>query len=257
MGAGLVRSTDNFGTTGERPSHPELLDHLALQFVADGWSIKQLVRSLVLSRTYQLAASATPDAARLDPDNRFFTHAPRRRLEAEEIRDAMLWTSGKLNLDLGGPNFGPSPNTPPPASEYAFVYADTRRSVYTPAFRNRRLELFEAFDFADINAPISQRAVTTVAPQALFLMNHPFVHEQAKLAAERVLAEAAPDDATRIDRAYRRALGRPPTERERVLARQFVSDGEGGATAEGAARLEAWSQLHQALFASMDFRYLN
>lgn len=257
MGAGLVRSTDNFGTTGERPTHPELLDHLALQFVADGWSLKQLVRSLVLSRTYQLAATATPDAARLDPDNRFFTHAPRRRLEAEEIRDAMLWTSGKLNLDLGGPNFGPTPNTPPPASEYAFVYADTRRSVYTPAFRNRRLELFEAFDFADINAPISQRAVTTVAPQALFLMNHPFVHEQAKLAAERLLAETAPDDATRIDRAYHRALGRPPTERERLLARQFVSDGEGRATAEGAARLEAWSQLHQALFASMDFRYLN
>ena len=257
MGAGLVRSTDNFGTTGERPTHPELLDHLAQRFVSDGWSIKQLVRSLVLSRAYQLAATATPDAARLDPDNRFFTHAPRRRLEAEEIRDAMLWTSGKLNLDLGGPNFGSSPNTPPPASEYAFVYADTRRSVYTPAFRNRRLELFEAFDFADINAPISQRAVTTVAPQALFLMNHPFVHEQAKLAAERLLAEAALDDMARVERAYRRALGRPPTERERALARQFVSDGEGGATAEGAARLEAWSQLHQALFASMDFRYLN
>lgn len=257
MGAGLVRSTDNFGTTGEPPTHPELLDHLARAFVADGWSLKRLVRSVVLSRTYQLAATATPDAARLDPDNRFFTHAPRRRLEAEEIRDAMLWTSGQLDLAFGGPNFGPTPDAPPPASEYGFVYADTRRSVYTPAFRNRRLELFEVFDFADINAPISQRAVTTVAPQALFLMNHPFVHEQAKHAAERLLAEPAADDDARIERAYRRALGRPPTERERALARQFVNDGEGDATAEGAARLEAWSQLHQALFASVDFRYLN
>jgi hypothetical protein len=169
----------------------------------------------------------------------------------------MLWTSGQLDLAFGGPNFGPTPDAPPPASEYGFVYADTRRSVYTPAFRNRRLELFEVFDFADINAPISQRAVTTVAPQALFLMNHPFVHEQAKHAAERLLAEPAADDDARIERAYRRALGRPPTERERVLARQFVNDGEGDATAEGAARLEAWSQLHQALFASVDFRYLN
>ncbi len=250
MGAGLVRTVENFGTTGERPSHPELLDHLARQFVADGWSIKRLVRAIMLSRTYQLAATASPDAARLDPDNRLFSHANRRRLEAEEIRDAMLAVSGQLDLAFGGPNIG-TPGAAPVTSEYTYVFTDTRRSVYTPAFRNRRLELFEVFDFADINAPIGQRATTTVAPQALFLMNHPFVTEQAKLAARRTLAAAVPDEAGRIELAYRSALGRGPTARERALADEFLR------ALGGEAPVEGWAQLHQAIFASVDFRYLH
>ncbi len=250
MGAGLVRTVENFGTTGERPSHPELLDHLARQFTAGGWSIKQLVRAIMLSRTYQLAATASPDAARLDPDNRLFSHANRRRLEAEEIRDAILVVSGQLDLALGGPNIG-TPGAAPVASEYTYVFTDTRRSVYTPAFRNRRLELFEVFDFADINASIGQRATTTVAPQALFLMNHPFVTEQAKLAAQRTLAATAADEAARVELAYRTALGRGPTAKERLLASDFLR------AAGGDAPTEAWAQLHQALFASVDFRYLD
>ena len=250
MGAGIVRTVENFGTTGERPSHPELLDHLARQFVADGWSIKQLVRVIMLSRTYQLAATPSPDAALLDPDNRLFSHANRRRLEAEEIRDAILAVSGQLNLALGGPNIG-TPGGAPVNSEYTYVFTDTRRSVYTPAFRNKRLELFEVFDFADINSSIGQRATTTVAPQALFLMNHPFVAEQAKLAAQRTLAAKASDEAARLELVYRTALGRGPTEKERLLASDFLR------AASGDAPAEAWAQLHQALFASVDFRYLN
>ena len=254
MGAGLVRTVDNFGTTGERPSHPELLDHLAQQFVADGWSVKKLVRAIVLARTYQLAATPPADAARLDPDNRLFTHANRRRLEAEEIRDAMLAASGQLDFAIGGPNIV-GPAAAAVSGEYGYVFTDTRRSLYTPAFRNRRLELFEVFDFADINASMGQRASTTVAPQALFLMNHPFVIEQAKLAAKRTLGSGAADDSARLDRAYRVALGRVPTAKERARALQFVS----GATGEGAgeaARADAWAQLHQSLFACVDFRYL-
>ena len=254
MGAGLVRTVDNFGTTGERPSHPELLDHLAQQFVADGWSVKKLVRAIVLARTYQLAAAPPPDAARLDPDNRLFSHANRRRLEAEEIRDAMLAASGQLDFAIGGPNIA-GPAAAAVSGEYGYVFTDTRRSLYTPAFRNRRLELFEVFDFADINASIGQRAATTVAPQALFLMNHPFVIEQAKLAAKRTLGSGAADDSARLDRAYRVALGRVPTAKERALALQFVS----GASSEGTgevARADAWAQLHQSLFACVDFRYL-
>lgn len=250
MGAGLVRTVDNFGTTGDRPSHPELLDHLARQFVADGWSMKKLVRAIVLSRTYQLATTASPDATRLDPDNRLFSRANRRRLEAEEIRDAILAVSGQLDLTFGGPNIG-KPGAAPTTSEYTYVFTDTRRSVYTPAFRNKRLELFEVFDFADINASVGQRASTAVAPQALFLMNHPFVTEQAKLAATRTLAEKAADDAARIDQAYHTALGRAPTANERSLAQTFLR------TAGGDAPVEAWAQLHQALFASVDFRYLH
>ncbi|MSU47690.1 MAG: DUF1553 domain-containing protein [Opitutus sp.] len=258
-GAGLVRSIDNFGTTGERPSHPELLDYLARQFIADGWSVKKLVRAIVLSRTYQLATTGAAEAEQLDPDNRLFAHANRRRLDAEQIRDAILWTSGQLDLAFGGPNFSGAggANAAPPASEYGYVFTDTRRSVYTPAFRNRRLELFEVFDFADINAPIGQRAATTVAPQALFLMNHPFTIEQAKLAAQRALRLTDRDDAARIEEAYRVALGRAPTARERALALQFVGAASGTAGGGDDARLEVWAEFHQSLFACVDFRYLN
>ena len=254
MGAGLVRSVDNLGTTGDRPTHPELLDHLARQFVADGWSVKQLVREIVRSRAYGLATAGSAEASRLDPDNVLLSHAPRRRLDAEQIRDAILWAGGKLDRTVGGPNIsgGAAAN----ASEYGYVFTDTRRSVYTPAFRNRRLELFEVFDFADVNASIGQRSVSTVAPQALFLMNHPFVLDQARFAAERVLAVPLPDEATRIERAYRVALGRAPTPAELALAKDFLRTA-GGADARAEVRLEAWTELQQSIFSCVDFRYLN
>jgi len=254
MGAGLVRTVDNFGTTGELPSHPELLDHLTQRFVASGWSIKQLVRDIVGSRTYGLATTPTIEATQADPDNRLLSHARRRRLDAEQIRDAILWTGGNLDLTFGGPNLA-KPGAAAPTSEYGHVFTDTRRSVYTPAFRNRRLELFEVFDFADINASIGQRAVTTVAPQALYLMNHPFVIEQAKLAAVQTLRIEG-DDGARIDHAYRRTLGRLPTKAERALATRFVRGAEAG-SADEASRLEVWSQFQQSLLACVDFRYLN
>ena len=249
LGEGLVRSVDNFGTTGETPSHPELLDHLALRFTAGGWSVKTLVREIMLSRVYQLSSLPAAGASERDPDNRLLSHAKRRRLEAEEIRDALLLAAGRLDLARGGPNFGATT----PASEYGYVFTDVRRSVYTPAFRNRRLELFEVFDFADINAPVARRGATTVAPQALFMLNHPFVIEQARHAADRTRRETpeATDDA-RVAHAYRTVLGRQPRERERALALDFVA---GATTAE--AREAAWAQLHQALFASADFRYLD
>ncbi len=250
MGAGLVRSVDNFGVTGERPTHPALLDHLARRFVADGWSVKRLVRSIMLSRAYQLASAPAPESTRLDPDYRLFSHAKRRRLEAEEIRDTMLHAAGRLDLALGGPNIGSGRAAPGGAmatSEYGYVFTDTRRSLYTPAFRNARLELFEVFDFADINASVAQRHASVVAPQALYLMNHPFVIEQARQAAERSLREPAPDAAARVERAYRRIVGRAPTAREKDIALRHVAD----------SSVETWSELHQALFESIDFRYLN
>jgi hypothetical protein len=284
FGSGLVRTADNFGTTGEPPSHPELLDHLALRFIADGWSVKQLVKQIMLSQTYQLAsdvetlkrssveAGAVPDgsnasalerfnASTLDPENRLFWRQNRRRMEAEQLRDTILSVSGELKLDLGGPNIAgagkiDANTTAAQNTEYNYVFADTRRSVYTPAFRNRRLELFEVFDFGDINAPIGKRNASTVAPQALYLMNHPFVIEQARRAAERALAVPGLDDARRISRAYRVALGRLPAPRERELARQFVTV-EASEGPNEAQRLEAWAQLYQSLFACVDFRYIN
>ena len=259
MGTGLVRTVDNFGTTGETPSHPALLDHLARQFVAEGWSMKKLVRSIMLSRTYQLATTSGGKTNQQDSENRFLARANRRRLDAEQIRDAILWTSGELKLDIGGPNIGSGPTGAanlPVNAEYGYVFTDTRRSVYTPAFRNQRLELFEVFDFADINAPIGQRNVSTVAPQALYLMNHPFVIEQAKHAAKRALAAGDRTDDARIVEAYRTALGRPPTAREHDLAKNFLAAGEKPAGAP-APRLDQWAQFYQALLACVDFRYLN
>jgi hypothetical protein len=269
FGAGLVRTMDNFGTTGELPSHPELLDELAVQFMADGWSIKTLVRRIVLSHVYQLATAPTgtsPDetgrerrARAADPENRLLWKMNRRRLDAECIRDTILCLSGQLRQEMGGPSFPAAL-----ASDYGFQQTGTRRSVYEPVFRNELPELFEAFDFADPSMVVGRRSVSTVAPQALLLMNHPFIMEQARYAARRLLAEpevaSSQDDGdgenARITRAYRLVLGRPPREGERRIALKFLAQARGGPgsalNSEG-----AWAGLFQALFATIDFRYLD
>ena len=261
FGAGLVRTLDNFGTTGETPSHPELLDYLAVRFVEQGWSVKKLVREIVSSRTWQQAVAVNPKSEirnpqSADPDNRLLSHAHRRRLDAEQLRDTILAVSGELRLDLGGPNIAgageiDANDTGAQNIEYKYEFTDTRRSVYTPAFRNKRLELFEVFDFGDINATLGRRNVSTVAPQALYLLNHPFVLAHSRLAAQRALATTAPD-AERLTAAFHLALGRAPRERERSICERALAD----AGADGQQRLEAWSRLYQSLLGSLDFRYL-
>ena len=253
LGVGLVRTTDNFGTTGEAPSHPELLDYLAGRFKDEGWSVKKLVREIMLSRTYQLASSPKYEmrnAKSVDPENRLFWHANRRRLDAECIRDLILLVSGQLQPDLGGATIKPGT-----AADYGYKHTDTRRSLYAPVFRNALPELFEAFDFADPSMVTGRRNTSTVAPQALFLMNHPFILEQAKAAARRTLATDG-DDASRIEHAYRATHGRPPTKAEVKLVLGYVTLPSNGKELEG-ERLEAWAQFYQALFTSVGFRYLN
>jgi hypothetical protein len=245
FGSGLVRTTDNFGVTGETPSHPELLDHLATKFVADGWSVKKLVREIVLSQAYQQAA-VNEAATTADPENRLFGRANRRRLEAECIRDTMLAVSGQLSPERGGPTF---PATLAADYGYKDKTAATRRSVYLPAFRNAFPEALEAFDAADPSTVTGRRNTSTVAPQALFLLNHPFPAEQATHAATRLLAEDLKDDAARLARAYRRALGREPTAGEREVAGRFLGKNED--------RNAAWAAVFHALFASADFRYVD
>src|SRR5207249_37440 len=167
--------------------HPELLDYLAVRFVEEGWSVKKLVREIVLTRTWQM--SSTPDsqtakiAAKVDPENRLLWKANRRRLDAEAIRDTLLAVSGKLDPAMGGPTVRKGT-----AVERDYTFDDVRRSVYTPVFRNRMLELFEVFDFADPNVCMGKRNVSTVAPQALYLMNSPFVMDLAKGTAKRILS---------------------------------------------------------------------
>lgn len=242
FGAGLVRSPDNFGTTGDTPTHPELLDHLAREFMAHGWSVKRLVRELVLSRTFRQVSGPPPAG---DPDNRLLAVFPRRRLDAEALRDAMLAVGGRLRLDFaGGPAFDLRR-----AADYGFTTDEPVRSVYLPVFRNALPEFHTAFDFADPSMVVGARNVSTVAPQALLLLNHPFVREQAGAAAERLLALDLPDSETRLVHAYRLALGRGPSARERELTLAQLAGEPDEST--------AWTVVFHALFASLDFRHVH
>jgi hypothetical protein len=262
FGAGLVRTLDNFGTTGELPSHPELLDDLAVRFMQDGWSTKRLVRDIVLTRAYRMSAAANDQAVALDPENRLLWRMNRRRLDAESIRDAMLVVSSRLDPRIGGPNIQDSSvlahEKREVPTEYEYVFADFRRSVYTPAFRNRMHELFEVFDFADQSSAVAQRNVTTVVPQALLMLNNSLVMEYARAAAERALAASDLTDEQRIDLAFREALGRPPSHEEMAIALAAVAIPEQADTTAPTVdvRLAVWERLFQGLFGCMDFRYL-
>lgn len=261
FGAGIVRTTDNFGSTGEAPSHPELLDHLALKFIEDGWSLKHLVKQMVMSRTYRMASTSAASAAQhaMDPDNRLLSHMNRKRLDAECLRDAMLTAAGTLDRAFGGP--GVSEVKAVDANdqkiqniEYGYQFLDTRRSLYTAAFRNVRHPLFEVFDFADINQPIAQRTTSTVATQALFLMNSPKVIEQARHAADVVL-KSAPETDTRIEAAFQNSLQRSPTEKEQTQVREFLESSQSGnASAEDVRDL--WARFIQTLWSTPEFRFL-
>ncbi|MCZ6672581.1 MAG: DUF1553 domain-containing protein [Verrucomicrobia bacterium] len=255
FGTGLVRSVDNLGTTGELPSHPELLDHLAIRLQENDWSIKATVKEILLSRTWQLSSKTDPKATELDPDNRLLTSYPRRRLDAEQLRDAILAVNGKLDLQMYGPNIEGAGeinanSTAAQLIEYNYVFKDSRRSVYTPAFRVKRHELFELFDFGNVNFTMGQRNTSTVALQALYMLNNPFVIEQSRHAAELLLAEVEnPEE--RIDVAFRRTLGRVPSAQEWSLVNSYLEDGHSGDS------VEDWASVFQTLFGSVDFRYLN
>ncbi len=248
FGKGLVRSLDNFGMTGEKPSHPELIDYLATDFVENGWSVKHLVREMVLSHTYRLGVSADETNLAADPESRLFWRMHRRRLDAESIRDAILVTSGKMDSKAGGSNVKKGTTT-----EYGYKFTDNRRSVYTPVFRNQLLELFEAFDFANPNQVSGGRNTSTIATQALYFMNHPFVIEKSRDAAKRLLDMKYLSEPDRINLAYRETLGRLPGEQEQKLASAFVSSSSGGPE----ELMDRWAQFYQSLFGSLDFRYIN
>jgi cytochrome c553 len=242
LGVGLVATSDNLGMAGESPSHPELLDFLARQFVRDGGSTRTLIRHIVRSRVYRLA-TGLPDPR--DPENRLLSRARRRPLEAEAIRDAILSVSGQLDLTAGGLTIEKFAEY-----DYGIAVESRRRSVYVPRFRNSMVELFELFDAATPNVSTSRRAESTVPTQALFWMNNSWVRRQARDAAERLLAEEGFAPTARLERAFRRALGRGPTSDEANLCNERLKSYDGGEPAE------AWADLFQALFSCVDFRYL-
>ncbi len=262
FGSGLVSSVDNFGVTGDVPSHPELLDFLAAEFVRDGWSIKTLIRTLVLSRTYQLS-SAAGDARAVDPANRLlWRHSPR-RLDAEEIRDAMLAAAGRLVLSR--PKASPAgdlqviemqSNGPEATRIEKEGRASRHRSLYLPLLRCLVPQALEVFDFANQGFVTGHRDTTTVATQALYLLNDPFVRDQSRALAQRLLREADLDDADRIRAAYRRTLARDASAKEIERAEAFLADARDGLSESQDPKESAWAGFCQALLGSAEFRFV-
>jgi len=261
FGAGLVRTVDNFGKMGEAPSNLALLDQLAVNFMENGWSVKKLIREITCSRVYQLSGNQHDKNYQVDPENRLCWQMSRRRLGAEAIRDAILQASGQLETspfpgsvlqELGDVNYGRS-NATSFGKEVA-----RHRSIYLPIIRNALPEALRVFDFAEPSLIVGRRQITTVATQALYLLNDPFVLEQTDAIARRLI-EFSTEEAERIDLAYTLTFGRPATtlERERSLALlQDISAGLSTANDEDRQRV-AWATLAQGLIASAEFRYLN
>jgi hypothetical protein len=208
--------------------------------------VKKLIRAIALSKTYRLSSARGEQPE--DPENRLLAHMNHRRLDAEALRDTMLSVGGTLKLEMGGATFPASLKT-----DVGFQFEAPRRSVYVPVFRSSLPELFEVFDFANSSLVTGRRTLSTVAPQALFMMNHPFVRTQAKLAAERLLGDSQPKEEHRIDHAYLRILGRHATVAEIALSQKFLKSVI-DTTEKG--RGEAWTQMVQSLFSTIDFRYV-
>jgi hypothetical protein len=259
FGHGIVRSTDNFGTLGELPSDQLLLDWLALRFVEDRWSIKAMHRLIMLSSTYQMSASADPKA---DPENRFHGRANVRRLEAEAIRDAILAVGGVLDKSQEGSMLHVKNR------EYLFdhtskdttSYDSRRRSLYLPVIRNNVYDVFQLFDYPDPAVPSGDRATTTVAPQALFLLNSDFTMKICDHLAESLFKEAGLDDAGRVWHLYVKAYGREATDAETAKAIALVRDVDRAMQKRepnlDRRRLLAWSSLCQVVLSANEFVYV-
>jgi hypothetical protein len=251
FGHGLVRSPDNFGHLGQRPDNQPLLDWLSLRFVADGWSIKQLHRRIMNSDAYRMSSIAEAGTRRKaglsDPDNRLLWKMNRRRMHAEVLRDSLLALSGQLDETMGGQpidarafdNLSSKPRS-------TFGFDEPRRSVYLPVLRSAIYEVFQAFDFPDPAVPSGRRDETTVAPQALFLMNGQLVTGATRAMA--VALQAEPTDADRLARAYHLVLGRPPRQDEQRAWRTFLAGFD--------EPLSAWQSVCRVLLSSNEFVYI-
>jgi hypothetical protein len=224
FGAGLVTSTENFGLEGNEPTHPELLDHLARRFVLNDWSIKAMIRELVLSRTYRMSSRATSAGMTVDPENELYWRMAPRRLEGEAIRDAILVASGSLDTEppMGSPvSWMGGQATATELLES--VSPSNQRSVYLPLLRGSVPEFLDMFDAAEPSFVTGDRDETSVPSQALFLLNDTWVMEQADSMAQGLLTSNATDD-ERVEMAFMRTLGRKPTSAEKSAIRSFFND---------------------------------
>jgi mono/diheme cytochrome c family protein len=245
FGEGIVRTPNNFGKLGIPPTHPELLDYLAHRFVESGWSIKAMHRAIMLSAAYQQSSVPDPATLKADPDNLLFGRMNRRRLESEAIRDSLLAVAGKIDLTMGGP---------------AIRDLNTlRRTLYVMTIRSDRATYQFLFDAADPNAIVEKRIDSTVAPQSLFLMNHPFVLAQTKALVERLNKEAPKEKSERIKWLYQLLYGREPSLEEvrigeRALAQARVESKDNQADELNVA---AWEEYCQVLLCANEFMYVD
>jgi hypothetical protein len=262
FGRGIVPSVDNFGVLGSEPSHPALLDHLAAEFMKQGWSVKRAIRAMVLSATYQMASTAEPAADQADPDDRWLHRMPVRRLEAETIRDAILAVSGRLDAAMGGPSvpiFLTSFMEGRGRPDSGPLDGGGRRSLYLSIRRNFLSPMMMAFDAPTPFNAMGRRTVSNVPAQALILMNDPFVVEEAKRWAGRVLAEPGLTAAQRVARMYQAAFARPPTSDELAAVTAFLAEhpatlGRDPAKGDDPA---VWADLAHALMNCKEFFFIN
>lgn len=270
FGEGLVRSPDNFGRLGERPTHPELLDWLTARFLRSGWSLKQLHRDILLSSTWQQSSAYNARAAELDPENRLLWRMPRRRLEAEVVRDSLLAVAGNLDRAPGDSllTIANRKYVTGTANVDPVVYDSNLRSVYLPVVRSAVYDVLQAFDFADPSMLTGQRQTTTVAAQALFMMNSQFVEEQTRSLAQRLLsrnvpAEDAEPQTRRVQHLWRLALNRLPTDGELEQARRYLSayaarlNDAGEPLSAEEKHLRAWQSLCRAVLSSNEFMFVD
>ncbi|MBI1314206.1 DUF1553 domain-containing protein, partial [bacterium] len=240
FGRGIVRTPDDFGTHGEPPTHPQLLDWLASVFLDDGWSIKKLHRRVMLTAVYRQGAIENTASRMVDPDNRLLWRMPRRRISMEEMRDSMLAVSGELSSQIGGKPFDllSTPTVP-------------RRSVY--AFVNRDIvsNLASMFDAADPSSCTAKRPETTVPQQTLFALNSAFIQDRATALASLKEITEAPDDTERVRRLYRRTYSREPDAKEVEIALQFVTSQNEN------SKQKTWQQLAHALLAANEFVFVD
>lgn len=261
FGTGIVPTTDNFGKLGGVPSNPELLDWLAAEFVDSGWSFKAMHKKIMLSNVYQLGSTQNDANAAIDPENQFFWRSNVRRLEAEEIRDSLLAVSGLLDNTRGGSllNIKKGSLIFDHTSKDGTTYDTFRRSVYLPVVRNNLYDLFALFDYSDADIPASGRETSTVAPQALYLMNSPLMLQISAATANRLLGEHS-EDHHRINRLYELAYGRPATHTERERFLNYLSRFQESFREYGNEpdpRLSAWAVVIQGILSSNEFFYLN
>ena len=262
FGRGIVPTLSNFGKLGSPPTHPELLDTLAVQFMESGWSIKRLHREIMRSATYQLSSAQHEGNMAIDPGNEYLWRMTPRRLDIEAWRDALLSVSGKLDTQVGGPSVDQT--TPGVKEVEGFNFfsrlngfeadnpAGRRRTLYTVVSRYAPNATLTLFDFPEPNVTSDQRNVTTVPQQQLFVLNSPFMFEMSREFAKR-LEQAASNDQDRIQLGWQLAFARPPAENEIAVALEFLQSPAEPATAD---QLNRWEQLSHALLASNEFMFL-